>query len=338
MPVTLERPSPARVVGDRDGRPGNDFDRDQRIHVGLVNIMPDAALAATERQFLRLLQDASADFDVRLRLYALESVSRSVETRRDMRAMYYSVPRLRAARVDALIVTGAEPRAQSLPEETYWRELIGVLDFARERTRSTILSCLAAHAAVLHWDAMKRARLPNKLSGVFAAKVVGRHPLVEGLPLDLSMPHSRLNSLDEATLLQKGYLTLVRSDQAGVVVFVKDEASLLIFLQGHPEYDGDTLAREFRRDLVRYLARERETPPGLPIHYFPASNLAEVEALMERARCERRVELAGCFPLSALRETSDAVWRADSQCFYRNWLRIVAERKAALEPKRAVAR
>jgi homoserine O-succinyltransferase len=140
MPVTLERPSPARVVGGGEGRHGNDFARDQRIHVGLVNNMPDAALAATERQFLRFLQDASAGFDVRLRLYAFETVSRSVEARREMRAMYHGMPSLHAARLDALIVTGAEPRAPSLPEETYWRELIGILDFARERTRSTILS------------------------------------------------------------------------------------------------------------------------------------------------------------------------------------------------------
>ena len=338
MPVTLERPSSARVVGDRDERHGADSDRGQRINVGLVNNMPDGALAATERQFLRLLQDASADFDVRLRLYALDSVSRSVEARRDMRARYHSMFSLRATRLDALIVTGAEPRAPSLPEEAYWPELIGVLDLARERTRSTIFSCLAAHAAVLHWDGIARTPLPNKLSGVFAAQVVGRHPLVDGLPIDLSIPHSRLNGLDETALASKGYVTLVRSDEAGADIFVKDEASLLIFLQGHPEYEGDSLAREFRRDLARYLAGERETPPGLPVRYFSAGELAEVEALMERARRERRPELVDCFPLSALRKASDAGWRANSERLYRNWLGLIAERKAALEPPYAVAR
>jgi homoserine O-succinyltransferase/O-acetyltransferase len=338
MPVTLERPSLAQTVCDGDERHEMDADCGRRIHIGLVNNMPDAALAATERQFLQLLQDASADFDLRLRLYALESVSRSAETRRDMWATYHHTFSLRAARLDALIVTGAEPRAPSLPEEAYWRELIGVLDLARERTLSTIFSCLAAHAAVLHWDAIERTPLPHKLSGVFAAQVVGRHPLVDRLSLDLSTPHSRLNGLDETVLTDKGYVTLVRSDEAGVDIFIKDEASLLIFVQGHPEYDGDSLAREFRRDLARYLRRERETPPGLPVRYFSAGELAEVKALMERARRERRPELAACFPLAALEKATDGAWRPDSLCLYRNWLGLIAERKAVLEPSYAVAR
>lgn len=336
MPVTLERPSlGSQAVGDRDGI---DSGHGLRICIGLVNNMPDAALAATERQFLRLLQDASGEFDVRLRLFALDSVPRSVEARREMRATYHRVINLGETRLDALIVTGAEPRARSLPDEAYWPELLGVMDFARKQIRSTIFSCLAAHAAVLHWDAIERVPLTRKLSGVFAARVVSRHPLVDGLPLDLSIPHSRLNGLDEAALSSKGYSTLVRSDEAGVDIFVKDEASLLVFLQGHPEYDANSLAREFRRDFARYLAGERVAPPDLPICYFAADEFAEVKALIERARRDRRPELAACFPDAALHRVGDAAWRAGSQRLYRNWLAIVGERKAAALQPSYVAR
>ncbi len=115
-------------------------------------------------------------------------------------------------------------------------------------------------------------------------------------------------------------------------VFVKDEASLLVFVQGHPEYDADSLAREFRRDLSRYLVGEREAPPVPPTHYFAPDVLADVEALVERARREQRPELAGCFPSAALNSASDAAWRADSQRLYRNWLVIVAERKLTAQP------
>ena len=339
MPVTLERPSPtAQAIGDRRERSETASDRDRRIRIGLVNNMPDAALAATERQFIRLLQDASADYDVRLRLYALDSVPRSLEARREMQATYYRARCLPATRLDALIVTGAEPRAPSLPEEACWGELIGVFDLARERTRSTIFSCLAAHAAVLHWDAIARIPLARKLSGVFAARVVRRHPLVDGLPLDLSIPHSRLNGLDGAALANKGYATLVQSDEAGVDVFVKDEASLLVFLQGHPEYDADSLAREFRRDLFRYLAGERESPPSPPTRYFAGDALAEIEAIIERARRERCPELAVLFPPAALNKASNEAWRANSQRLYRNWLAIIAERKGAFQTAFAVAR
>jgi homoserine O-succinyltransferase len=339
MPLTLERPSvAAEAVGSQDWRHEADFNHGRRIQVGLVNNMPDAALAATERQFIRLLQDASIDYDVRLRLYALDSTPRSIQARRDMRATYHHSSSLSEARLDALIVTGAEPVAPALPDEPYWGELTDVLDFARERTRSAIFSCLAAHAAVLYWDAVARVPLPRKLSGVFAARVVRPHALVDGFPPDFSIPHSRLNDLNETALGGKGYATLIRSDEAGVDLFVKDEASLLVFLQGHPEYDCDSLAREFRRDLARYLAEERETPPDPPSGYFGTHALAEVEALVKRARCERRLELAGHFPATALKEVSDAAWRPGSQRLYRNWLALIAERKAALEASFAVAR
>jgi len=62
--------------------------------------------------------------------------------------------------------------------------------------------------------------------------------LVDGLPTVFTIPHSRLNGLDELALASNGYETLIRSDESGVNVFVKDQGSLLVFLQGHPEYEA----------------------------------------------------------------------------------------------------
>jgi homoserine O-succinyltransferase/O-acetyltransferase len=339
MTLVLERPASATDPGDRRDRRLHrevSLDRTRRLEIGILNNMPDAALASTERQFMRLLQDASQDHDVRLRFYALDSVPRSLDAHREMQGTYYRASSLRAARLDALIVSGAEPRAPSLPQEAYWRELVGIFDLARRRTQSTIFSCLAAHAAVLHWDAIARTPCVRKLSGVFATRVVRRHPLVDGMPEEFSLPHSRLNSLDEAMLASKGYETLVKSDQAGVDVFVKEEMSLLVFLQSHPEYDSDSLAREFRRDFRRYLAGERETPPAPPTNYFDADVLAEFEDLIERARRERHLELAACFPPAATNKTDNGSWRSNSIRLYRNWLEIIVKRKAVLQPSSVV--
>ena len=341
MPLTVERPSKSSEKPARDRRSGCNetaVDRDRRIRIGLVNNMPDAALAATERQFISLLRSTSADYDVLLRLYALTSMPRNHEVRSAMEANYFPANSLREMRLDALIVTGAEPLAPFLSEEGYWSELVEVFDFARQQTVSTIFSCLAAHAAVLHWDGIPRIPLPGKLSGVFAARVVGRHSLVEEFPIDHFIPHSRLNGLDEAALADKGYTTLVRSDEAGVDLFIKDEASLLIFLQGHPEYGPDLLAREFRRDLSRYLAAQRATPPDPPSRYFAADVLAEVEALIERSRCDRRPQFPDCLSDAMLDEAGDAIWRPTSQRLYGNWLSIIARRKSGADRPLAVVR
>ncbi len=63
---------------------------------------------------------------------------------------------------------------------------------------------------------------------------------------------------------RKGYLTLTRAPGAGVDMFVKEWLALQVFLQGHPEYDADTLAREYRRDVGRFLAGERADAPAPP--------------------------------------------------------------------------
>ncbi len=142
MPVTLEPPSAVvhAAWNPRERRRRRAIrDPGRRILVGLVNNMPDAALAATERQFARLLEDAGADYDVRLRLYALESMPRSLEARRAMQATYHRARSLCVTRLDALIVTGAEPRAPSLPEEIYWRELVSIFDLARANAIDAIL-------------------------------------------------------------------------------------------------------------------------------------------------------------------------------------------------------
>ena len=75
------------------------------------------------------------------------------------------------------------------------------------------------------------------------------------------IPHSRFNALAECDLEAKGYVTLTRSRYAGPDVFIKDEDLLEVFWQGHPEYDRDTLAREFRRDVLRYFNNEWPRPP-----------------------------------------------------------------------------
>ena len=336
MSLTLERPGLAgngvEDLRERRLRERRSSRSDQVLEIGLVNNMPDSAVAATERQFIRLLQEASGEYDVRLRLYALDSTVRHPDMRAQMAATYHRARDLGGVRLDALIVTGAEPRAPSLVDEAYWRELVEVFDLARKHTESTIFSCLAAHAAVLHWDAISRKPLPRKLSGVFAGRAIYDHPLVEGFPGEILSPHSRLNSVDEADLDRKGYATLVRSDETGADIFVKDEGSLLVFLQGHLEYDADSLAREFRRDVLRYLGGDRPTPPEPPEHYFADSVMAEIGTLIGRARHDHRSQSADCFPLAALTSAIKASWRGNCQRLYSNWLKLVADRKRGILP------
>ena len=147
------------------------------LEIGLVNNMPDSALEQTERQFLSRIEAASGTMPIRLRLYALPGIPRSDRGKCHIGRYYSSLDDLRSASLDALIITGTEPRAANLRDEPYWPNLGELFDWAERNTISTFLSCLAAHAAVLHADGVSRHALGEKSFGVFDHIVTTDHPL-----------------------------------------------------------------------------------------------------------------------------------------------------------------
>jgi homoserine O-succinyltransferase len=332
MALKIERPAPSppgQAPGERGARLGGSADRGSRtITIGLVNNMPDSAVAATQRQFTRLLEDASGELDVRLSLFALETLPRAAEARRAMAGDYAPASALEGARLDALVVTGTEPCAADLRDEPFWDELGFVLDWAAENTISSLLSCLAAHAEVLRSDGVARRPLARKRAGVFSFDVVADHQLVRGLEPRYRAPHSRWNDLDEAKLVERGYRVLARSPECGVDLFVRKARSLLVFLQGHPEYEADTLAREHRRDLMRFLRGEVASAPNPPANYYPPDVAAVVDNFARRAMAAPEAALAAGFPISAL-SLGDEAWRQAGAQLVHNWLGLVARRKAA---------
>jgi homoserine O-succinyltransferase len=335
MPLAIERlstPSITQIGSFRERRlrRGSVRDRGKRIEIGLVNNMPEGALLATERQFSNLLSEASGRIDVRLHLYALRDVPRSQEARAALARNYRDASQLRATRLDGLIVTGAEPAAAELDQEPYWRSLAALIDWADSHTLSTILSCLAAHAGVKHFDGVSRQPLPGKRSGIFAFETTARHRLVADLSHGLLAPHSRRNGLSQQELIRADYQVLTSDPEIGVDTFVKQRESLFVFLQGHPEYEDDSLAREYRRDMNRFLRGEQDALPAIPTGYFPAPVERSLTTFAERARLERSPELMARFPDAGAFGTGHAPWRNSAVRLYRSWLDILVERKAAM--------
>jgi homoserine O-succinyltransferase len=298
------------------------------IDVGLIDNMPDAALAATERQFLALLDAAADGIVVRVTLYALPEVPRTETGRSRVNSFYSSIDDLWDSHLDGLIVTGTEPQTSNLIDEPYWVSLTKTLEWAEHNTHSTVWSCLAAHAAVLHLDGIGRRPLSDKRFGVFECARVADHELAAGLPSRLPMPHSRWNEIPEEALTSCGYRVLTRSDEAGVDAFVKQGRSLFVFFQGHPEYEANTLLLEYRRDIRRFLRRERETYPSMPRGYFDEDTVDALTAVRERALVDRREELIADLPMELMTEQVTNTWRSAGARVYRNWLSYIGARKA----------
>jgi homoserine O-succinyltransferase/O-acetyltransferase len=302
------------------------------VTIGLINNMPDPALDATERQFIDLIRAAASKTIVRLLLFSIPEIPRADTTRQDMAERYRDVSELWNAHVDGLIVTGTEPRMKNLKDEPYWASLSQVVDWARDYTVSTIWSCLAAHAAVLHVDGVERRPLADKLFGVFDCEPAASHPMTSDAKSGLRVPHSRYNDLPERALTDCGYRILTRSAVAGVDMFARQDKSFHLFLQGHPEYEAKTLLREYRRDVGRYLRRERDDYPGLPLGYFDGKATAIAAAFRERALRDRREHLIANFPFGELDAGLQSPWRDTAIGIYEKWLEYLSGRKADRRP------
>jgi homoserine O-succinyltransferase len=291
----------------------------ETIEIGLVNNMPDAALEQTERQFIGLLNGAVGERRIRLKLFCLPEVVRAGAARERVELRYAPFDELWDSRLDGLIVTGTEPRAPDLRDEPYWRTLSKIIDWAEMNTRSTIWSCLAAHAAVLHMDGIRRHALPDKCFGVFNCARSADHALMTGLPARLPIPHSRWNGLRAEELAAAGYAVLTHSHEAGVDMFARDGNSLFVFFQGHPEYEARTLLGEYRRDVRRFLRGERESYPSLPHGYFDDDATRRLAAFHLRALDDRREALMEAFP-SCSEESLQARWHPAAERLMTNWL------------------
>jgi homoserine O-succinyltransferase len=316
MPVSFER-EPSRIGADP-----------RCITIGLVNNMPDAALQATERQFVALLGAASDGIAVRLRPYALPDIPRTQWGREYVTRFYSGIDELWDSHLEGLIVTGTEPRSPDLRDEPYWASLTSVLEWAEHNTHSAVWSCLATHAALLHMDGIERRPLGDKRFGIFDCERVSDHPLTTDAPARIPMPHSRWNEIPEEALTSAGYRVLTRSDAAGVDAFVRRRKSLFVFFQGHPEYEAQTLMLEYRRDIKRFLVRERETYPTMPQGYFDEATVEVLTALRERALAHRREELLADFPTALAAGTVTNTWRSAAAHVYRNWLSYMCARKS----------
>jgi homoserine O-succinyltransferase len=288
----------------------------------LVNNMPDGAFVATEGQFLDLLGAASGADIVEVRRYTMEGVPRGERTEEHIAAGYGPATDIGRHPPDLLIVTGSEPVEEAIEDEPYWAELAGLLKWGSEHTASMLLSCLSAHAALAVFDGVARIRLPAKCTGVFEQMADGRHPLTAGLGPHIVLPHSRQNSVPIEAVCAAGYRVAMGSKAVGWSLVTKTIGGCrVVLVQGHPEYEPQSLLGEYRRDVRRYVQHERDAIPRLPLHCAGPGDwerLSEIQRRLEEGDRDPAPVEAFDFDGAALR--APWPWRDVATRLYANWL------------------
>ena len=277
--------------------------------------------------------------------FTVDGVERHGAARERVERFYEPFDKLRRDGLDALIVTGANVTEADVTREAFWSPLMEVLAWGREHTASMLCSCLASHAAFQSLYGVRRTHLPRKRWGVYSHRVTDpSHPLVAGINTRFDTPHSRFNDVPRTQMEAAGLRVLAASEEGGVLIATSPDGFRFVYFQGHPEYDRESLLKEYKREVGRYVRGETEEYPPFPEHYFPPRVARRFDAYREEvtragaggARYTGTAsEVAGAggaggeeqavpeFPEDEVVGDLDNTWTDTGKALFNNWLGLV---------------
>lgn len=292
MPITIPNDLPAAKVLQAENvfymMESRALTQDIRpLRMLILNLMPDKI--TTETQLLRLLGNSPMQIEVTfLQMDTHHSRNTSNE---HLVHFYRTFDEIQDERFDGLIITGAPIEHLPFEEVDYWGELIKVIEWSKTHVYSVLHICWAAQAGLYFHYGIEKEPLEKKLFGVYSHELVEpENHLLCGFDEGFMAPHSRHTTVSiDAISAHPDLNLLVTSEEAGVY-FVCDKDERLFFVTGHPEYDRDTLNREYQRDLAAGQSIE------IPKNYFPDDDPEK---------------------------TPKITWRGHANLLYTNWINYV---------------
>lgn len=230
------------------------------LKIALLNLMPTKI--ETETQLLRLLGNSPLQVDVEL-LHTASHVSRHTSSYH-LNTFYKTFDDVRNERFDGLIITGAPVEKMPFEEVDYWDEMCAIMEWSKTNVYSVLYICWGAQAGLYYHYGIQKHMMPEKLSGIYNHTVLNPyHPLMRGFDDNYFAPHSRYTEVYLEDIKKHDELIpLAVSDLAGVHI-IAEKSGRKFFVTGHAEYDRDTLAKEYFRDINKGLN------PKVPYNYFP---------------------------------------------------------------------
>lgn len=230
------------------------------LKIIILNLMPTKL--ETETQLLRLLSNSPLQIDVdflQVATHEAKNVSKN-----HMDKFYKVFSEVKNERYDGMIITGAPVEHLEFEEVDYWDELCEIMEWSKKNVYSTYHICWGAQAGLYYHYGIQKKLMDSKVFGVFPhTSLDSTHPLMRGLDDVFYVPHSRHTEVLRSDIAQIKDLQIISySEQAGVHI-VADMECRKFFVTGHSEYDRDTLAKEYFRDLDKGLDIE------IPYNYFP---------------------------------------------------------------------
>lgn len=236
------------------------------LNIAILNLMPEKE--RTELQLLRLLGNTPLQVNVTFlhtASYASKNVSKS-----HLDTFYSSIDEVKDENFDGMIITGAPVEHLNFEEVSYWDELADIMEWTNTHVTSVMHICWGAQAALYYHYGIDKFELDEKCFGIFEHDV--RHPktrLVRGFNDTYHAPHSRYTAVSEEEIKKNDCLTLLSASKEAGAFLIKSNDSKHIMITGHLEYDADTLAEEYERDLAKGVDIAK------PKNYFPNGDITQ---------------------------------------------------------------
>lgn len=318
---SLDRPELKKILEINHWSNANDSHKELRIV--LLNLMPDAALQATERQFIRML-GSSNEFLVHVYPTSIDIGSRGQEYQKYIQDHYNDIQSIYDMKIDGLIISGANPSKPNMSEESFWDPLIEVMKWADEDVSSILCSCLATHALMKAKFNIDRKIRDSKSWGVFSHDLLNtNHPMIRDLTNNFAGPHSHYYDIPSEEIEKTELQILAENNEAGFFLASTKNSDLVLF-QGHPEYDKKSLLKEYQREIENFINGLRSDYPPLPNDYFSKDSLQLLNEI-EKTTMKRMIK--PILPEDDLLTKIDINWQKTGGILYKNWLNILSNKK-----------
>ena len=236
------------------------------LKIGILNLMPTKIV--TETQLLRLLSNSPLQIDIEL-IQTASHISKNTAAEHLFK-FYRTFDDIKDELFDGFIITGAPVEQMEFEEVDYWPELCTFLEWTKSHVYSTLHICWGAQAALYYHYGIQKHPLPKKMFGVFEHDTLEpTHPLVRGFDEVFYAPHSRHTTIKKEDVLACPKLQLLASSDEAGAYLIASRSGRQFFATGHSEYDRDTLAAEYFRDVNKGL------PIEVPKYYFKNDDPAE---------------------------------------------------------------
>jgi homoserine O-succinyltransferase/O-acetyltransferase len=233
------------------------------IKIAVLNLMPDKI--STETQLLRLIGNTSLQVEVVLLKTATYNPKNT--SGKHLESFYKTFKDIKDQKFDGLIITGAPVEQLEFEEVDYWEELKRIMDWSLHNVFSTMHICWGAQAGLYHHYKVPKYAMDSKMFGVFThTKNRSNVKLMRGFDDVFNVPHSRHTANLKQDIEAVPELKVISASKDSGVYIVASKEGRQIFVTGHPEYDSDTLKKEYERDINSGLKID------VPKNYFVNNN------------------------------------------------------------------